>query len=253
MMNPIKAILVDDEAHARNALRGLLNQNFSHVEIVGEAENVPQTVKLIAQSKPDVVFLDIEMPGYSGIELLDFFQEDARNFHIIFVTAYNEFALKAFELSAVDYLLKPTRPEFVERALKKIDKITPATKKVLFSTLQSNFQNKELNRIAFQVADGIISASIDDVIFLKADSSYTHIFFRDKTKITVSKTLLEYNSLEETGKFFRLNRSHIINIENVVKVSRKEGGFVKMITGHEISATVEQRQKLLKFFEGQVY
>lgn len=252
-MKPITAILVDDEAHARNALRGLLKQNFPHVEVVGEAENVPQTVKLIAQTQPQVVFLDIEMPGYSGIELLDFFHEDARNFHIIFVTAYNEFALKAFDLSAVDYLLKPTRPEFVERALRKIDRMSVEDSSAPLSVLQSNLKSKEFNRIAFQVSDGILSASIDDVIFLKADSSYTHIFFRDKSKITVSKTLLEYNTLEETGVFYRLNRSHIINVRCIDKISRKEGGFVRMSNGHEISATVEQRQKLLKFFDGQLY
>lgn len=252
-MKPIRAILVDDEAHARNALRGLLNQNFNHVEIVGEAENIPQAIKLIAQTQPQVVFLDIEMPSYSGTELLDFFHEDARNFHIVFVTAYNEFALKAFELSAVDYLLKPTRPEFVERALRKIDMMSVELRNTSLDTLQSNFKNKELNRIAFQVSDGVMSAAIDDVIFLKADSSYTHIFFRDNSKIMVSKTLMEYNSLEETGIFYRLNRSHIINLRCIDKISRKEGGFVKMCNGHEITATVEQRQKLLKFFEGKVY
>lgn len=253
MMNPIQTILVDDEAHARGALRGLLAQNFPHVQIIGEAENVPQAVKLIVQKKPQLVFLDVEMPGYLGVELLDFFTPESIDFQLIFVTAYNEFALKAFEMSAVDYLLKPTRPEFVERALNKATKLMQSSNSESLQTLKSNLQANELNRIAFQVADGVISSAIEDIIYLKADSSYTHIFFRDRTKVTVSKTLLEYNSLQETGVFFRLNRSHIINVKCVERISKKEGGFVKMITGEEISATAEQRANLLSFFKDQIY
>ncbi|MEO7530559.1 MAG: response regulator, partial [Sediminibacterium sp.] len=119
-MQKIRAIIVDDEPNARRALRGLLEENFSQVEILAESKNVPEAVKAINKHKPDLVFLDIAMPGYSGFELLDFFDEQSLNFKIIFVTAYSEHSLRAFETSAVDYILKPVRLEHIARALKKI-------------------------------------------------------------------------------------------------------------------------------------
>jgi len=255
-MTNFTAIIVDDELHARKALNGLLKENFPQVEVLAQAQNIPEAIKLIALHSPDIVFLDIQMPGYLGTEILDFFSPDQIKFHIIFVTAYNEYALKAFELSAIDYLLKPTRPEYVKRALDKI-KTKIGTSEDKFSqaldALKANLTLGKINKIAFQVADGVIAVPLEDIIFLKADSSYTHIHFRNGSKITVSKTLHEYNSLEDTGLFNRVNRSYIINLKCIEKISKKDGGFVKMITGEEISATVEKRNALLKIFDNFLY
>src|SRR5882757_46755 len=120
-MQKIRAIIVDDEPNARRALRGLLEDNFSQVEILADCKNVPEAVKSITKHKPDLVFLDIAMPGYSGFELLDFFDDQSVDFKIIFVTAYSEHSLRAFESSAVDYILKPVRLEHMARALKKVN------------------------------------------------------------------------------------------------------------------------------------
>lgn len=116
----MKSIIVDDEVNARLALRGILEENFPNIVILAESKDVPSAVKAIHEHKPDLVFLDISMPGYSGLELLKFFDESQINFKIIFVTAFSEYAINAFELSAVGYILKPVRIDALEKALQKV-------------------------------------------------------------------------------------------------------------------------------------
>lgn len=119
-MTRIRAIIIDDEANARAALRGIIEENIQMIEIVDETKNIPDGVKAIYKLKPDLVFLDIEMPGYSGLDILDFFNEGEVNFKIVFVTANNQHALDAFKLSAIDYIVKPVQLESIQRAINKL-------------------------------------------------------------------------------------------------------------------------------------
>ena len=140
-MQQIRAIIVDDEPNARIALKGLLEENFPQVAVLSECKDVPDAVKTIHKLKPDLVFLDIEMPGYNGFELLDFFDDHNLHFKIIFVTAYSEYSLRAFEISAVDYILKPVRAEHIERALKKINPEKLSSELAQYKVLKDNFTN----------------------------------------------------------------------------------------------------------------
>lgn len=252
MKNNLNVLIVDDEAHARAALRGIIESNFTDITILDEVSSVPDAVKAIHKIKPDVVLLDIEMPGYLGIDLLDFFNPQEINFSIIFVTAYNDYALKAFEIAAVDYLLKPTRVDQLERALNRVRNNNENTFDNYYA-LKENLEKRKFEKIAFQTADGLLISDVNDILYLKADSAYTHVFFKNGNKITITKTLQEFNSLEETGNFMRINRSFIINLNCIEKISKKDGGYVIMNNSEEISASIEKRQILYDRFKDFIF
>lgn len=245
----LKVLIVDDETHARAAIRGILETNFHEVEICGEANSLPEAVKAIKKLAPNLIFLDIEMPGYLGIDLLDFFENDEIKFQIVFVTAYNEYAIKAFELAAVDYLLKPTRKEQLERALKRAYENTQhQLDQRNYFALKENLESREPRQLAFQTSEGLLLTSPTEILYLKADSSYTHLFFNSGNRITISKTLQEFNALEQTGLFFRINRSYLINVLQIEKIRKKDGGSVLLKNGEELSISMEKRQQLFDRF-----
>ncbi len=186
-MQKIRAIIVDDEPNARRALRGLLEENFSQVEILSDCKNVPEAVKAINKHKPDLVFLDIAMPGYSGFELLDFFDEQHIGFRIIFVTAYSEHSLRAFETSAVDYILKPVRLEHMTRALKKLSFEEPVNDNTQYKVLKENFSNQADKKIVLQTAETIFVVRMEDIIYMQAEGSYTRIYTTSHGVLTITK------------------------------------------------------------------
>lgn len=243
----MKAIIVDDEKHARMALRGILEENFQQVDIIDECKNVPEAVISINKNKPDVVFLDISMPGQSGLELFDFF-EDNIDFQVIFVTAYNEYALSAFEKSAIDYILKPVRIGALGRALSKV------TKKELqnVAKLRENFDIYGDKKIILNSGDGLVFLKLSEIVYLKADGSYTHFVTTDKRKITVTKKISEYEKLEKLGSFIRIHRSQIINYNHIKKLSKHDGGVVVMTNDDELSISSERKVKLLEIFDSEI-
>ncbi len=220
-MQQIRAIIVDDEPNARRALRGVLEENFSHVEVLAECKDVPEAVKTIHKLKPDLVFLDIEMPGYNGFELLDFFDQQSLNFKIIFVTAYSDYSLRAFEISAVDYILKPVRPEHIERALKKIQIDNPADN-IQYKVLKENFSSHLDKKIVLQTAETIFVVKMDDIIYMQAEGSYTRFYTTTHGVLTITKKLIDFEYLESAGPFFRTHRSYIVNLNYIKKVDKKD-------------------------------
>lgn len=179
----MKVLIVDDEKNARLALRGMIENNFKTYEIIGEAESVPEAVKMIHKLKPNVVLLDIEMPGYLGIDLLDFFEPDDIHFKIIFITAYNDYALKAFDIAAVDYLLKPTRIEQLKRAFERVENLDNLPEnKEKYIALKDNLESGSLNKLAIATAEGLEIVNATDIRYLKANGPYTHIHFIDGRK-----------------------------------------------------------------------
>ena len=207
-MQQIRAIIIDDEPNARIALKGVLEENFPQVEILAECKDVPDAVKTIHKLKPDLVFLDIEMPGYNGFELLDFFDDHNLQFKIIFVTAYSDYSLRAFEISAVDYILKPVRAEHIERALKKINLEYITSQKEQIKVLKDNFTNQLDKKIVLQTAETIYVVKMDDIIYHGV--------------LTITKKLIDFEYLENCGPFFRTHRSYIVNLNFIKKVDKKE-------------------------------
>lgn len=221
-MQKIRAIIVDDEPNARRALQGLLEENFSQVEIMCDCKNVPEAVKAINKYKPDLVFLDIAMPGYSGFELLDFFDEQHLNFKIIFVTAYSEHSLRAFETSAVDYILKPVRLEHITRALKKLNIDEPVNENRQYKVLKDNFTSNADKKIVLQTAETIFVVRMEDIIYMQAEGSYTRIYTTSHGVLMITKKLIDFEYLENSGPFFRTHRSYIVNLNHIKKVDKKE-------------------------------
>lgn len=244
----MRVLIVDDEPQARMALAGMLSENFHEVTLVGEAADVPQAVKAIHRLQPDLVFMDIEMPGYTGLELLDFFDPDKLDFQLVFVTAYSDYALKAFDLSAVDYLLKPLRLPALQRAIEKARKLLVAPDPAqgqLLSLLRSNFYEPVGRKIALSLAEGVEIVPLDEVIYLKAEGGYSLFVLDGKKQLLSSKNLSEYERLQEMGIFFRIHRSYIANLNKVRRYSRLDGGGLVMLNGEELPVSRERKQPLL--------
>ncbi|MFN3908838.1 MAG: LytR/AlgR family response regulator transcription factor [Flavobacterium sp.] len=241
----IKAIIVDDENHARLALHGILTENFPEVEVIDQCKDVPEAVKAIHKHQPDVVFLDISMPGYSGLEIVDFLDTATMQCKIIFVTAHAEFAIHAFEMNAIDYLLKPIRVVALERALQKIKANT-----IAIENLKQHLSTTSSQKIALQTGDGVLFLELSQIIYLKADGSYTHFYTIDGKKITISKKLAEFEKLEQMGNFMRIHRSHLINLDQMERYLKQDGGTVVMKNGAMLSISNEKKQALMDLFLG---
>lgn len=217
----IRAILIDDEERARSVLSNLLTQFCPDVEIIEMCSNVPDAVLAINKYQPDVVFTDIEMPGYSGFELLDFFTDF--NFEIIFTTGYHEYAIKAFEVSAIDYLLKPIQIDQLERAVAKVQRVKEFTVADRLSVLKENLKQAEIHKIALPTFDGLLFVDVNSIICIEADGAYTDLYCVEGKIIKVSKRLKYFESLlENRNQFFRVHRSAIVNINFIDSYSKAE-------------------------------
>ncbi|MCS6973028.1 MAG: response regulator [Cyclobacteriaceae bacterium] len=236
-LSDIKALIVDDEASVRKGLHEMLQKNFSWIITAGEASNIPEAVRLIHQHRPDLVFLDIEMPGYSGLQLLEFFDQKEITFDIIFVTAYNDYAIQAFKVSAFDYLLKPVSLHDLNQTLNRYR--TSFQKQKIsdrMELLKKSILNAEKpTRLAVSSVSGIDFIDLEQIVFFEASGSYTRIVLSSGDCVIASKPLGEFEQvLEHHTIFFRAHRSYLINLNQVQKFSTKEGEFILMKNQTEI-------------------
>ncbi|MBI1183513.1 response regulator [bacterium] len=242
----MKAIIIDDEAKARRILEALLAEHCPDVQVIASADDVPAGVKAINREKPDVVFLDIEMPGYTGFQLLDFF--DNISFDIIFTTAYSDHALKAFEVSAIDYLLKPIQIEQLVKAVEKVRKKKNHQLAEKIEALKQNLLENKPAKIALPVADGLLFVKPEDVLYLKAESSYTHIYLQTDRALLVSKTLKEFEKLLDHPHFMRIHRSYLINLNHVKQYVKSDGGHLEMDNGDIVYFSKDKKDELMAAF-----
>ncbi|HNI11101.1 MAG TPA: LytTR family DNA-binding domain-containing protein [bacterium] len=242
-MSRLRIIIIDDAVKARETLRLMISENMTDIEIVGEAGTLPDGVKLIHKTNPDVVLLDIEMPGHSGLEILDFFSPERIHFKIIFVTAYAEHAVHAFELSAVDYILKPVSPNRLKQALDKVTlgQINAEQYQVLKEQTAGTW-----NKIALKTGDGIVFIPTDQIIYLKAEGAYTKFILMKQETILVSKNLAEYEKLQSAGPFVRAGRSIILNLSRIKKIGKASDGSVTMDNGDTLAIGDETYKQLVE-------
>lgn len=239
----IKAIIIDDETQGRKLLQALIKSHCPQIQIIEECADLPNGVKAIRKHKPDVIFLDIEMPQHSGLDILDFFDEKDINFGIIFTTAYNEYAVKAFKLSAVDYLLKPISGEDLEQAVERFEKRFSNTKIENVATALERTDHK----IAIPVGQSIKFIDLDQIIFLKAENTYTEIFMQDTSKLLVSRTLKNFEEvLLDNPNFFRCHKSYIINRNFVLDYVKSDGGYLILKPKFEIPISSEKVNDFLE-------
>jgi len=241
-----KAIIIDDEEMARTLLHGMIQEYCSEVEVVDLCKDLPSGVKSIRKNKPDIVFLDIEMPGHSGMELLDFFDDTEIDFSIIFVTAYNRYAIQAFKLSAVDYLLKPIETDDLKNAVELFKK-NKARNKEEYTILKENLKSSSPKKIALHTLSSITFVDVKDILFFQGDGSYTKVVLKEGKSITLSKSLKHFeNMLQENTVFFRCHKSYMVNLQYITDYIKSDGGYLVVDKTHEIMVSSEKIDMLLK-------
>ena len=220
-MNTLKAIIVDDEESARDVLQNLLIRFCSDVEVVAKCENLTQAVGVIQNEQPDLVFLDIEMPNYAGYEIVKFFK--TITFEIIFVTAYDQYAIRAFEIAAIDYLLKPIDIERLKKTIARVrDHRSMEQQAKRLSLLGSTLENKQLKNIVVSDKGNQHIIPIESIIAIEAQESYCTIHTTDK-KYTASKNLKHFETVfDELPQLIRVHKSWIINIACMLSYSKSD-------------------------------
>lgn len=243
---PIRALVVDDEKQSRLLVRQLLSRNFAGIDL-SEAENIEEGLKIIKDRDPQLVFLDIQLRGQSGFELLD--AASHGSFEVVFITAHSEYAIRALRYSALDYLLKPLdTAEFytaVDRALDKIkNKISiPGKYDLLREMTQGNFVP---DRVSIPMAEGALFVFLKDILYCQAAGNYTRFCLADNKKITSSYTLGFYDELLSGRNFFRVSRSFLVNLSHISMYKRNDGGKILMSDGTEIEISRNTKDNLLK-------
>lgn len=236
MSDKISAVIVDDEENGRHNLKSLLEQFCPEVEVVGMAADAASGVKLIRDVKPRLVFLDIEMPGGTGFDLLNSIRPV--DFAVIFTTAYSEYAVKAFKVEAHDYLLKPIDVLELQQAVNRIAQDSPVTRS---EAPPADTGDKKVRRIGLASLEGYEFVDVDKIMYLRSEGNYTHVHLDTKERIVVSRKLGDFEALLDDTEFCRIHASHIINLAHVKRYVRGKGGFVEMSDGVELD--VSQRRK----------
>jgi len=246
----IRTIIVDDEPSAVNVLALLLKKRCKDdVEVVATSTSPFEGKALIEQHRPDLVFLDIEMPGMTGVDLLRSFNNPS--FRVIFVTAFDAYAVEAFRLSAVDYLLKPVEGDDIVKAVNKIKNDIVRNQNLLSTQLQQlekilvhNTSPVE-TKIGIGMADKIVFVSITDILYCEASGSYTNVYLLDGTKMIASKSLGDFELQLINNKFFRIHHSHLINLNKVKEFQRHDGGYVIMENNKQLEVSQRKRKDFL--------
>jgi two-component system LytT family response regulator len=245
-MNPITAILIDDEPHARMLLREMLKMACPEVQVLAECADLPNGVKALRKLKPMLVFLDIEMPGHSGLELLDFFSEDEVDFSIIFTTAYHSYAIQAFKLNAIDYLLKPLEIAELEAAVARFSKRMGQSN---LPQVRSMMQQGQQRKIAVPSGTSIKLLPPDQILYLKADNTYTEVLLADGSRLVVSRTLKNFeDSLAEDKTFFRCHKSYIVNLLHVTQLNKSDGGSLLIQDKIEVPISQDRVQAFMEMY-----
>ncbi len=232
----LKYYIVDDEQNAVDALSAMLKKKFSH-QVVSCGSNIKASLAIeeIEQCQPDILFLDVEMPEMNGLQLLRYFPE--RNFHVIFTTAHEKYALPAIKADAADYLVKPISPQDVYDAIQK------CTEK---KSIKENSLNGAVHKISLATAHELLMINTDDIIRIEANNNYSHFYFTNRPKVIVSKTLKDFEDLLTMHNFFRVHQSHLINLKYVEAVKSNDGDYVLLQQGHCVQISRRKKAEFLQ-------
>ena len=236
--------LVDDEADARQLLRSMISSLCPDVEVCGEADSVESAYVLIRQTQPHVVLLDISLEDENGFDLLDKFPQPT--FQVIFTTAHDEFALKAFRYHALDYLLKPINPVELAQAIDRVKQEVIPNFQAKISNLLESTRNKQLNKITLNSQEGMVFLRLDQIIRIESEGSYSTFYLLNQERHVVSRPMREFEELLPKDLFFKLHQSHLINLAFVKKILREEGGYALMEEGCKVPIARRRKDEFLE-------
>lgn len=245
----INAILIDDEKHCLDTLSILLEEYCPEVQILQKCTSGKAALLAVEQQTPDLIFLDIEMPAMNGFELLENFREIP--FAVIFTTSYDQYAIKAIHFSALDYLLKPIDPKELKAAVQKVErrKTLPSLEQFQVLLNQVRFKGSDFTKMAVPTVEGYELIDTQQILRCEADDNYTHIYLKNKSKVIASRSLKEVEAqLQGFPSFIRVHHSHIVNLNEVTRYVRGEGGYVIMSDNTTVNVSRSRKESLLKWF-----
>jgi two-component system, LytTR family, response regulator len=244
----LKAIIIDDEAHGIKTLEWAIAEYWNtDIEIIQTTQNPIEGLKLVNSLKPDVLFLDIEMPHLSGIDLANMIQHNATN--IVFTTAYDQYAIKAIKLSALDYLLKPIDHEELGRVIQKIKENATTNASLQIQNLYQAQKTKIADKIALKNTQGFSLVSFDEIVFIRGENNYSEFTLADNSKTLISKTLGSVEEMLDMKLFFRIHKGYIINLKHIKSYVKSDGGDVIMSDGTTITISRNRKDEFLELFE----
>jgi two-component system, LytTR family, response regulator len=243
MTGPLRIFIVDDEPSCRNTLRSFLQDDFPEAIIAGEAGSIEKAVPLIKQTGPDLLLLDVHLEDGTGFDLLDCFSPP--KFKVIFTTAHDEFALRAFRYSAIDYLLKPVDPDLFLEAVRRIETNLHPQEQQL-ALLKLNAASRQFDRIALNTGDGLIFIQTADILHLEANGNYTFAYLSDGEKHLVNCTMKDFEEMLPEPAFFRIHQSHLVNTGKVKKYLKDDGGYVVMPDGAKLPLARRRKEEFLR-------
>jgi len=246
----LKAILIDDEPGCLRSLAHDLGIHCPGVEILEQCDSGKEAIKAIHAHNPDVLFLDIDMPFINGFDLLEMVPDV--DFEVIFTTAYDKYAIQAFRISAVDYLLKPIDVEPLKNAVEKVRILREkgnTSKQISFLIQQiKDLENNNVRKVALPTFDGLEFINMEDILYCQSDGAYSNVFFTDGNKLYISKTLRYLEDALCNFHFFRVHNSYIVNLHHVKKYSKTDGGMLILSNGEKVRVSRSKKDELLGLF-----
>lgn len=259
-METLKAVIVDDEVKGRKNLQNLLNDHCPEVEVLAAVGSAQEARLAVGRHAPDVVFLDIHMPVHTGFDFLDFFTE--RSFDVVFVTAYDQYAIRAIKASAVDYILKPIDLIDLKNAVKKLvqfrevrcetntEHTRQSERREQMSVLMENIRSaQQFDRIILHLPRGIKIVRVVDILYLKAESNYSTVHLKNGENVTINGSLKEYEEILDGGMFRRTHKSYLVNLLHIEEYFFSKGGFVALSNGEKLQVSTRRVKELLAGIE----
>jgi two-component system LytT family response regulator len=244
----LSTILIDDQEICTEMLKDMLEKDTSDVEVKAVCHSGKEGIKAIKKHDPDLIILDVEMPGMSGFDMLREIKEPG--FEVIFTTAFDKYSIEAIRFSALDYLLKPVTPHELKSAIDKVENKHNKNINRQFKTLFKNLHEtkRQVNQVALPALEGLIFVNVVDIIHCESDSNYTTLFLKSGEKMMVTKTLKDIEGLLEGNNFFRIHHSHLINMIHIKKYVRGNAGYVVMSDGADINVARNRKEDFLMQF-----
>ncbi|MCX6233138.1 MAG: LytTR family DNA-binding domain-containing protein [Bacteroidetes bacterium] len=247
-LDMLRTIIIDDEALVRDTLSKLLHACCPNVKIIGLADGVESGIATIRKHHPDLVLLDIKMDDGTGFDLLK--AMEPVNFKVIFITAYEQFAVKAFKFSALDYLLKPIDPEELTEAVNRAEQVRQQEFHTQLNTLEENLasQSNKNRKIILKTSDNIYLIRVQDISYIESDGSYAFVYLHNGNRILVSRNLKEFEELLIDHGFYRVHKSFLINLTHIARFEKGEGGYLILDNESKVPVASRKREELLEMF-----